>query len=237
MQVKLVTHTPDPLTLIYAQARMTTTRGDFEEIYNNKASDERKVQLVRDTLNSGHWSVSRGVSFTFSVAGVSRACSHQLVRHVQGVSWEQQSQRYKEIDTKSDWHILPPSVRDNPEALAAYQKAMQHTGEAYQALLALGIAGEDARMVLPNAARTNLVSTWSFEALKNFLGQRLCTRAQWEIREVAKAMRKEVVRSIPWTSGLMTIKCIPLSICTEHNPAGCALLTENGGKIEWRKPK
>ena len=237
MRVKLVAFTPDPLTQIYAQARMTTTKGDFEEIYHNNASLERKIQLVSDTLESGHWSVSRGVSFTFSIAGVSRACSHQLVLHVQGVSWEQQSQRYKQIDTASDWHVLPPSIAANPVALEVYQQSMLEAGVAYQKLLELGIAGEDARMVLPNAARTNLVSTWSFEALKNFLGQRLCTRAQWEIREVAKVMRKEVVTALPWSGKFMTIKCIPSGICTEFNPGNCALLSSNGGKIAWQQPR
>lgn len=237
MRVKLVAFTPDPLTQIYAQARMTTTKGDFEEIYNNNASLDRKIQLVADTLDSGHWSVSRGVSFTFSIAGVSRACSHQLVRHVQGVSWEQQSQRYKQIDTASDWHVLPPSIAANPAALEVYNQSMLESGGAYQKLLELGIAGEDARMVLPNAARTNLVSTWSFEALKNFLGQRLCTRAQWEIREVAKIMRKEVVTALPWSGKFMTIKCIPTGICNEHNPGNCALLSSNGGKIVWEKER
>lgn len=231
MKVTLVTHTPDPLTVVYAQARMTTTRGDFDEIYRNNASNERKVQLVTDTLNSGHWSVSRGVSFTFSIAGVSRACGNQLVRHVQGVSWEQQSQRYKQVDVASDWHIIPPTVLDTTTRLEVYQAAMRASAEAYAALLAMGVPAEDARMVLPNAARTNLVSTWSFEALKNFLGQRLCTRAQWEIRDVAKAMRKELVRAVPWAAPWFTIKCIPMSLCTEHKPDGCALLEENGGRI------
>ncbi|HWG86056.1 MAG TPA: FAD-dependent thymidylate synthase [Deinococcales bacterium] len=235
MRVKLVSHTPDPLTAIYAQARMTTTRGDYEEIYSNKASTARKVQLVTDTLNSGHWSVSRGVSFTFSIAGVSRACGNQLVRHVQGVAWEQQSQRYKKVDTSEDWHITPPSVLASPEALAEYERSMQASAAAYARLLELGVAGEDARMVLPNAARTNLVSTWSFEALRNFLGQRLCTRAQWEIREVAKRMRKEVITLHPWASPFLTIKCIPLGLCVEHNPGDCPLLEENGGRIVWKR--
>ncbi len=233
MRVKLVSHTPDPLTLIYAQARMTTTRGDFDEIYHNTASPERKLQLVRDTLESGHWSVSRGVSFTFSISGVSRACSHQLVRHVQGVSWEQQSQRYKRIDTGAPWHITPPSLEENKAALECFTKAMQQAANAYECLLELGIPGEDARMVLPNAAQTNLVSTWSFEALRNFLGQRLCTRAQWEIREVAKQMRKEVVRLLPWANSFLTIKCIPLGLCTERHPGNCPLLVEQGGRIRW----
>jgi thymidylate synthase (FAD) len=233
MRVKLVSHTPDPLTSIYAQARMTTTRGDFEEIYNNSASTARKVQLVTDTLNSGHWSVSRGVTFTFSIAGVSRACGNQLVRHVQGVSWEQQSQRYKKVDTDSDWHITPPAIAANPEAALEYERSMREAADAYARLLALGIPGEDARMVLPNAARTNLVSTWSFEAMRNFLGQRLCTRAQWEIREVAKHMRKEVVGRFPWAAPFLTIKCIPLGLCVEHNPGDCPLLDKNGGRIRW----
>jgi thymidylate synthase (FAD) len=240
MNIKLVSHTPDPLTMIYAQARMTTTRGDFAEIYHNNATTERKIQLVRDTLNAGHWSVTRGVSFSFSIAGISRACSMQLLRSVQGVSHEQQSQRYKKVDVNDDWFITPPSLsqgsaEENAQRQAIYAQLMQQSATAYQALLDCGLPAEDARMVLPNAARTNLVSTFSFEALKNFLGSRLCTRAQWEIRELAKQMRKEVLKVTPWAGPFLTIKCIPLGICTETNPAGCALLQEQGGKIEWRK--
>jgi thymidylate synthase (FAD) len=242
MQIKLVSHTPDPLTMIYAQTRMTTTKGDFAEIYHNNASTERKIQLVRDALHSGHWSVSRGVTFSFSIAGISRACSHQLVRAVQGVSHEQQSQRYKKVDVASDWFVVPPSLSagspdDNAERHFIYERLMQQAAAAYQELLDSGLAAEDARLVLPNAAKTNLVSTFSFEALKNFLGQRLCTRAQWEIRELAKQMRKETLKVVPWAGEFLTIKCIPLGICTEMNPAGCPLLREQGGKIEWRKRK
>jgi thymidylate synthase (FAD) len=259
MQIKLVTHTPDPLTMIYAQARMTTTRGDFAEIYHNNATTERKIQLVRDTLNAGHWSVTRGVSFSFSITGISRACSMQLLRSVQGVSHEMQSQRYKKVDVGDDWYVIPPVLRpvwdkvmevyineelqtkplgdewtDLHVAAYRYLTTMSHLGDQYRTLIDLGIDKEDARMVLPNAARTNLVSTFSFEALKNFLGTRLCTRAQWEIRELAKLMRKEVLKVTPWAGPFLTIKCIPLGICTETNPAGCALLQEQGGKIEWR---
>lgn len=233
MEVKLVTHTPDPLTVIYAQARMTTASGDFDAIYHNKASIARKLELVTRTLDSEHWSVTRGVSFTFSIGGVSRACSHQLVRHVQGVSWEQQSQRYKLVDVANDWFVTPPTIAKNAERLATFMRGMAAAAREYQALLDAGVPGEDARMVLPNAARTNLVSTWSFEALHNFLGQRLCTRAQWEIRAVARAMRHQLMSVAPWAAPFLTIKCIPTGLCTEHAPGNCPLLDANGGRIRW----
>lgn len=240
MEITLESYTPDPLKLIYAQTRMTAAQGNFRDFFLKEVSIDRQLQVVRGALNSNHWSVSRGVTFTFNISGISRATSLQLVRSVVGVSVEQQSQRYSTVDTTKDWYIIPPDIANNELAFEAYTQAMFECATEYNNLIELGINKEDARMVLPNATRTNLVMTFSFEALKNFLGTRLCTRSMWEIRQLAKAMRKEVIKVVPWAGEFLGIKCTPLGICTEANtksqefPKGCPLLKECGGKIEWR---
>lgn len=237
MQVKLLTHTPDPLKVIWTQARGCYSPGTFDELWEEFPGEEAALKLVRKVLGSGHWSVTRGTHYTFSITGVSRACSHQLVRHTIGVSWEQQSQRYVEVRDK-DWYVTPAHWPTDIETWYGhiYKEAVLHTMEAYQQLLALGVDKEDARLVLPNATRTNLIGTFSFEALHNFLSQRLCTLAQWEIRDVAKQMRKEALLVTPWAKDYFTIKCIPTMTCTEAKARLCPLLRENGGKVEWKKP-
>ncbi len=238
MRVRLMAHHPEPLRAIFAQARLCTSPHGFAHWYGaGYPGDERALALVRKVLESGHWSVTRGVTFTFSIEGISRACSHQLVRHTVGVAHEQQSQRYVEVDTdRGDWYVVPPEIRADREALDRFQAQMAAAARTYRDLLARGVPPEDARFVLPNATKTNLVSTFSFEALKNFLAQRLCTRAQWEIRTLAKEMRREVVRRWPWMGPYLTIKCRPGqpgSLCPERWARDCPLLRANGGRVPW----
>ena len=235
MKVTLVTHHPDPIRQIWSQARICYSESTFAECWEERyPGPEKALVLIRKVLSSGHWSVTRGVTFTFSVDGVSRACSHQMVRSTIGVSTEQQSQRYLKIDVEgNDWYVLPPSIRGTPQE-PMFREQMRAAARTYQALLQAGVAAEDARFVLPNACRTNLVMTFSLEALRNFCGQRLCTRAQWEIRAVAKQMRHEVVARVgPFFGEIVTIKCIPTMTCSEEFGEDCGLLTHNGGRVEW----
>lgn len=234
MKVILINAPENPLRDIWAQARVCYSPRPYHELYRDYPGDEKALKLVQRALRDGHSSITRGTWFRFSIAGVSRACSHQLVRHTIGVSWEQQSQRYVEIDTSSeDWYVVPPSIDEHNLAAQYFRTAMANDGVYYRALVNDGIAPEDARYVLSNACKTNLVGTFSFEALANFLASRLCTLAQWEIREVAKQMRHEVVKRWPWVGAHLTIKCIPEMRCRESRGKTCPLVTLNGGKVKW----
>ncbi len=124
---------------------------------------------------------------TFLVEGISRACSHQIVRH-RLASFSQESQRYVSLE-KGGWQaIVPPAIAANPEAHAVLEEAWTHLQTAYARLRELGIRKEDARFLLPNAAETRLVMTMPYGALRHFFWLRLDKAAQWEIRRVARAM-------------------------------------------------
>lgn len=133
-------------------------------------------------------------SATFMFDGISRACSHQLVRH-RKASFSQESQRYVDLE-KGGWQaVVPPAIAQNQEATAILNDVWSHIENAYSELRALGIRKEDARFLLPNAAETRIVVTMSIADWKHFLFLREHKAAQWEIRAVAKVVRQMLVES------------------------------------------
>jgi thymidylate synthase (FAD) len=139
--------------------------------------------FVRRRVAEGHESIIEHASATFEISGISRACSHQLVRH-RIASYSQESQRYVEMDAPE--YIVPPDVAANPEARQAFAAFMDTMTAAYRQLRDLGVHKEDARFVLPNAAATRIVVTMNFRSWRHFIRERgLNPGAQWEIRELA----------------------------------------------------
>ena len=123
-------------------------------------------------------------SFTFSVEGVSRSLTHQLVRH-RVASFSQQSQRYVPLNEPT--FVTPHTVEEDEECLRVYNDTMRAIWEAYNRL-AEKIPAEDARYVLPNGCTTNITITMNARELLHFFRLRCCNRAQWEIREMADEM-------------------------------------------------
>lgn len=145
-----------------------------------------QVDKVLDViLTSGHYSALEHASLTFAVEGISRACSHQLVRH-RLASYNQQSQRYVRYGTVD--FIRPPAIEASDEAGAVFDNVVCATNEAYQKLLEMGLEAEDARYVLAQAVETKIVLTMNCRELRHFFALRCCNRAQWEIREMAWKM-------------------------------------------------
>ena len=137
-------------------------------------------------MSAGHTSTLEHASYTFAVDGVSRALTHQLVRH-RIASFNQQSQRYVKF-TDGLATVKPESVAANEETNAVFDEAIAAAIEAYEKLLAAGVPAEDARYLLPNAAETKIVITMNVRELLHFFSLRCCNRAQWEIREMAHRM-------------------------------------------------
>jgi thymidylate synthase (FAD) len=129
------------------------------------------------------------MSFTFAIEGISRACSHQIVRH-RVASFSQQSQRYIQVKHLGDHVVTPPLINDVNRAV--YDEYIQTASKAYQSLVQGGVIKEDARFVLPNAAETSLLMTMDGRSLMHFFGLRLCIRAQWEVRALANEMLLKV---------------------------------------------
>jgi len=148
-------------------------------------SQERAKEFIQKALRAGHESVLEHGLLTFDLQGVSRAFTHQLVRH-RIASFSQQSQRHVRIDTESDWYVIPLSVRD--ESKRRFEERMRAVASWYLEESKSGTKIEDARFYLPNAARTNIVVSMNPRELLHVFKLRCGAEAQWEIRAVAWAM-------------------------------------------------
>jgi thymidylate synthase (FAD) len=202
LQVTLLQFTPLPERAVASAGRLCYAPVSAAEL-KSVMSEEDVARLVRGLVRSGHHSALEHASFTFAVDGISRACSHQLVRH-RVASYSQQSQRYVRF-TEGEGFIMPPKVAANAEAREVFLQAMEDARRSYDKLVELGLAEgrtnesacEDARFVLPNAAETKIVVTMNARELRHFFSLRCCRRAQWEINRLAWTMRHLALEVAP----------------------------------------
>lgn len=217
MNVILLAHTPEPEKYVAAAAKLCYSESGAQQLLDGL--DEGGIDAFIEKLASiGHESPIEHVSFTFAVEGISRACSHQLVRH-RIASYSQQSQRY--VSMEGFEYVTPPEIAADSQALEIYDKQMSQAAECYNALAdtlekkhydafikegrdektarrdARKKAIEDARFVLPNACTTKIIVTMNARSLLNFFKLRCCNRAQWEIRAVAHEMLRLACEAAP----------------------------------------
>ncbi|MDZ4654788.1 MAG: FAD-dependent thymidylate synthase [Coriobacteriia bacterium] len=185
MDVRLLYHTPEPERAVAAAARLCYAPVGAAELLETM-SEESVRRVLKTVITSGHLSTLEHASYTFAIDGVSRALTHQLVRH-RLASYNQQSQRYVTYADVPEF-IVPPSVQTDPAALETFNAATGAVFDAYRGLLDAGIPAEDARYLLPNAMETKIVVTMNIRELLHFFELRCCRRAQWEIRELALRM-------------------------------------------------
>jgi len=199
-RVALVRHTADPEALTALGARLCYAGGDIDRLLSIIETKDQKA-FVEKIMSMGHESVLEHVSFTFLIEGVSRVLLAQLTRH-RIASFSVQSQRY--VSYASGFgYIVPPAIRAlGEEAVAEYESqmaTMQGWYEEWQKKL--GDAGEksneDARFVLPNACETRILMTMNARELRHFFALRMCSRAQWEIRQMAQSMFEQCCRVAP----------------------------------------
>jgi len=162
------------------------------------------------------------LGFTFAIEGISRACSHQLVRH-RVASFSQQSQRYIQVKSLQEHVVVPPSVEE--KAGKDFKAFIENTSDTYNKLVEEGIPKEDARFVLPNATKTSLLMTMDGRSLMHFFGLRLCNRAQWEVRAIAEEMLRQVRAAEPDLFLEAGPYCIQLGRCPEGK-FSCNKITE-----------
>ncbi len=202
LKVLLLKHTPAPEETVAMAAKLCYSPSDIESL-KEKIEDKDQALFVQRLMKMGHLSPIEHASFTFAIEGISRACSHQLVRH-RLASYSQQSQRYvsERSAAKDDKnpcvfdYVIPPSIEGDGEARKAFEEFMRQSQGVYDLLQKrlneIGIKGEaanqDARFVLPNAAETKIIVTMNARELLHFFRQRCCNRAQWEIRAMAEEM-------------------------------------------------
>ena len=152
-------------------------------------------RFVENRIREGHESIIEHASATFEISGISRACSHQLVRH-RLASYSQESQRY--VDMSYPVFVLPESIAENQDALSEWIEFMVEVRSTYKRLRALGIPKEDARFILPNATMTRIVVTMNYRSLRHFFAVRCDPAAQWEIRALAREMLRLVHQQAPF---------------------------------------
>ncbi|MCX7987977.1 MAG: FAD-dependent thymidylate synthase [Thermodesulfovibrio sp.] len=202
LKVSIIEYTPNPENVVALSARLCYSAVGIDEL-KEKLSQKEKERLINLLRESGHLSPFEHVSFSFAIEGISRACSHQLVRH-RLASYSQQSQRYVSEEKGFDY-IIPPLFKEDEDLKNIFLEAMQKSHEYYCKLLTelekRGIKGEtarqDARFVLPNASETKIVVTMNARELLHFFKVRCCNRAQWEIRALATEMLRQVKQVAP----------------------------------------
>lgn len=196
MNLVLMRNTPDPDRLVALAARRCYSSRSADEI-EDKFSESEIEKLLDFLRQRNHLSPFEHADFSFSVDGISRALSHQLVRH-RMASYSQESQRYvnyMKVETLP--FITPSKIGENENALKIYNQAIEQTLDAYRKMVEIGIPPEDARYIFPNAIETKIVFTMNARSLFNFFEQRCCIKAQWEIRNLALAMLREVRKVAP----------------------------------------
>lgn len=175
MEVSIMSKTPDMVDVISRSAGICYGK------------DDKSIRRLRNCYKVGHTGVFEHASVSFLVRGISRACSHQLVRH-RMASYAQESQRYNKYDlVGDDWYVVPPSVVEAGEEVG-FRAETEKQAKAYHRLLMKGVKPEDARYLLPEAMKTSIVVTRNIRDLFHFFDLRLGHRAQWEIRELAEQM-------------------------------------------------
>ena len=215
MKIKILAHTPNPERVIALAGKLCYSQVGIDEL-NDKISDEQVEKFITKLSDMGHMSPFEHASFTFAIEGISRNCSHQIVRH-RLASFSQQSQRY--VRMKGEY-VVPPYIYWHKELLLEFNHALEDADKAYnklvEGLMRYGRtekeAIEDARYILPSACTTKMEVTMNVRELLHFFKQRCCKRAQWEIREVAKEMLKQCKEVSPI---LFKNAGAPCSTCTE----------------------
>ncbi len=221
MKIKLISYTPNMLDVVYTSARTCYNTGSPIDMWENvnDISNEKKKKLINKVFKSGHLSTSEHIYFTFAIEGISRSCSHQLVRH-RFCSFSQQSQRYCEFKEGKFEYVTPDKIKNNSQALEIFENTMNKISQSYNELSKIGLPAEDCRAVLPNACTTNLTLTLNLRELIHICSLRLCTRSQLEIRQMAKQIRDLVVEKEPWLDDYLQPKCIQDGFCDEDKSCG-----------------
>lgn len=197
VRVTLLEKSPSPTAMTATAARTCYSANAPDAIverWHTKPDD--MIKTVDRVRSAGHHSTLEHNIYVFGVTGLSRAATHQLVRH-RHLQFDQQSQRYLAFKNAEFPFVKPKKIASLPETSARFDKLMADIGEAYQTMIEAGIPGEDARFILPNATASQLVVSGNARAWYEFLTLRTCNMAQWEIREMSFQVLRILKREDP----------------------------------------
>lgn len=218
LQVNLISKPENILKTVYTACKTCYSAKLPIEIYNEAPDEEKMLSLIKRVISSGHYSTIEHIQLTFAISNVSRACTHQLVRH-RHMSFSQKSQRYVKEKGEFDY-IIPHTIKNNPVLKEKFEHFINETAKLYQDFTENGIPAEDARSILPNAAASSLTASLNLRELIHLANLRLCTRAQLEIRQMVKAMCDETIKTEPWLADYLVPKCERLGYCDEDKSCG-----------------
>jgi thymidylate synthase (FAD) len=234
LKVEVISYTKNPEQVVVAAIRQCYSSAGASDLKKTTKTGKAK-KLIKKVVASGHTSTIEHASFTFAIKGVSRACTHELVRH-RIASYSQQSQRYVNLGKKGVSYIVPPELKKkkNEKLLKRFKEAVNFLEKEYQDFINLGIKPEDARSLLPNACEAKIVVTMNARCLKNFFKLRMCQRSQWEIRNLASKMATEVKKIAPAIFANVGPTCMTEKICWEGEMS-CGLWKKiEGGQLKNR---
>jgi len=202
LKVILLRHTPSPEETVAMAAKLCYSPSNITSLKDKIEAKDQK-SFVGKLIQMGHMTPIEHPTFTFAIEGISRACSHQLVRH-RLASYSQQSQRYVSEEAGFDY-VIPPVIKEDKELTRAFVAFMKEAQRTYNTMVKKlnekeikgESANQDARFILPNAAETKIMVTMNARELLHFFRQRCCNRAQWEIRKMSEEMLRLVKKIAP----------------------------------------
>lgn len=209
MNVELVRMTENPVEAIELAA---------SNCYDSTPSPDGRI--MKACYKSGHHSVLEFCQMHFHIEGVSRSLLAQLTRH-RTFSFAVRSQRY--VKENNFEYVMPKSIANNEFCSIVYKMFHERVQQTYDKLLECDIPAEDARYILPNSCYTVVDVSCDLRNFIHFCNERLCTRAQWEIRELAQQMRDLVVWREPLFADFLVPKCEKdkdKPFCPEHKSCG-----------------
>lgn len=219
----IILQSPSEDTLIdtmYIAAKTCYSENTIREISENKISKEDKLKLIKKVMDSGHHSIAEHINFTIGIDGISRSCSHQLVRH-RLCTYSQQSQRYINMKDKKGFDfVIPEKLKTKTEMAHRYIDMMHTIKDFYDELIHEGLLPEDARYILPNATCTNITMSTNLRNLMHVMGLRLCSRAQWEIRAVYKSIANQLIEKYSFLKDYLVPQCEIDGYCHELTCCG-----------------
>ena len=216
--IEILTVTDRARDIIYAAYKQCYSSFEATVHYDNfnNVSNEEKDAFIADCIKNGHLSPLEHASFSFAIYNVSRALSHQLVRH-RLASFSQKSQR--DVSEDSFRFVMPDRIGGNEVARNKYYEAMAYLTESYR-ILCEHVKKEDARYILPNATATSLVMTMNCRELLHFIEERCCRKAHPEIRKLSWGIRNMCSQILPCVFRTAGPKCYRLGYCPEKNGCG-----------------
>ncbi len=236
MKVVLLNHTPEPEKMVAMAAKICYDKdGDIEKLKDKLTPEKIEAFLKKMMELPNHGTVWEHVTFTFGIEGISRSCSHQLVR-ARIASFDQRSQRYCR-ESQFDY-VVPKKIAQDPAAVTAFRRAMEDAQKSYDLLVnKYGVHQEDARAVLPNACCTSLVMTMNLRSLAHWLSLRECSRAHGEINELARKIHALCMEVSPLIFSHMGAACKTLGYCPEGHMSCGAYPTLDKILAAYKKDK